>query len=163
MSSANENLTYEQHQEVESHDSTYIRVFLALLVFTILEYVYAMLTQSHFLALVLGLVALAVTKAVLVALFFMHLKFEGRWVYLLLLPAGALATALVLALVPDVSMPPRDAVTLPRPPASIPTPTAPPAPVAPPSARIEPGPSWTGTLLMQRSDLRCYPPTVWAS
>lgn len=117
----------EHHHEHESHDSTYIRVFAALLVFTILEYVYAMLTQSHFLALVVGLVALAVTKAVLVALFFMHVKFEGRWVYLLIVPTGVLATALVAALVPDVSLPPREARTLPMPPAAS-------APESPPSA-----------------------------
>ena len=81
MSQANETLTYDEHQEVESHTSTYLRVFAALLVFTILEYLYAMLVQAHFLALVLGLVALAVTKATLVAMFFMHLKGEKPMVF----------------------------------------------------------------------------------
>jgi cytochrome c oxidase subunit 4 len=165
MSRANETLTYDEHQEVESHTSTYLRVFVALLAFTVLEYVYAMLTQSHFLALVVGLVALAVTKAVLVALFFMHLKFEGRWVYILLVPVGVLATALVLAMVPDIGMPPRDAVTLPVPPAPSHNTPAGAAGAAPRSARIrtEPGPAWPGTLLTQRCEPRCSPPTGWAS
>jgi len=106
MSKANESMTYDQHQEIESHNSTYLKVFLALLVFTVLEYGFALLVQGHFLALVLGLSALAITKATLVALFFMHLKFEGRWVYALLVPTGILAAALVLALYPDIGLHP---------------------------------------------------------
>lgn len=102
MSRANESLTYEQHQDVESHVPTYLRVFVVLLVFTVLEYFYAMLVQSHFVSLVLGLMALALTKAALVGMYFMHLKFEGRWVYAMLVPACALAAALVLALIPDI-------------------------------------------------------------
>ena len=102
MASQNEPLTYDQHQEMESHVTTYLRVFVALLVFTVLEYLYARVTQAHFVSLVLGLMTLAVTKAALVAIFFMHLKFEGRWVYLLLVPAGLLAAGLVLALYPDL-------------------------------------------------------------
>jgi cytochrome c oxidase subunit 4 len=102
MSRSNESLTYDQHQEVESHVSTYMRVFVVLLVFTILEYFYAMLAQAHFGALVLGLMALALTKATLVGMYFMHLKFEGRWVYLMLVPACVLAIGMILALYPDI-------------------------------------------------------------
>lgn len=91
---------------------TYLRVFLALLVFTVLEYLFAMVAQDHFYPLLAGLLSLAITKAALVAMFFMHLRFEGRWVYLVLLPAGVLATALVLALYPDIGWkspaPPRE-------------------------------------------------------
>lgn len=161
MSESTENPSASPHHETHSHDSTYIRVFVALLVFTILEYVYAMLTQSHFPALVIGLVTLAVTKAVLVALYFMHLKFEGRWVYLLLVPAGVLATALVAALVPDISLPPRDDRTLPMPPAATGTPeTATPTAAAHPTP---PGPAWSGTTLTHRSHPQCSPHTAWAS
>jgi cytochrome c oxidase subunit 4 len=38
----------------------------------------------------------------------MHLKFEGKWVYLLIVPAIILAMVLVLALVPDQAMRPVD-------------------------------------------------------
>ena len=34
---------------------------------------------------------LAITKAFLVGWFFMHLKFEGRWIYMMLVPVGLLA------------------------------------------------------------------------
>jgi cytochrome c oxidase subunit IV len=101
---AETNLTPDQEMHVESH-APYLKVFFALLVLTILEYFYAMMPVS-FLALVLGLLALAVTKATLVGMYFMHLKFEGRWVYFMLVPAGVLATIFVLALYPDIGMQP---------------------------------------------------------
>ena len=53
-----------------------------------------------------GLLAMAITKATLVGWYFMHLKFEGRWVYFMLVPAGVLATIFVLALYPDIGMQP---------------------------------------------------------
>jgi cytochrome c oxidase subunit 4 len=97
------NLTYDQQQAVESH-APYMKVFFTLLVFTVAEYIYAKFTQDHFTALVLGLMAMAITKAALVAIFFMHLKFEGRWVYFMLVPACVLAMGLILALFPDIGM-----------------------------------------------------------
>ena len=42
----------------------------------------------------------------MVGWYFMHLKFEGRWVYFMLIPAGILAAILTLALVPDLAMQP---------------------------------------------------------
>jgi cytochrome c oxidase subunit 4 len=85
---------------------TYRNVFLVLLVFTILEYAYATWAPVGFVALVLGLMIMACTKAALVGLYFMHLKFEGRWVYAFLIPAGILAMVLVGGLTPDVAMQP---------------------------------------------------------
>jgi caa(3)-type oxidase subunit IV len=58
--------------------------------------------------LVLGLVVLAVTKASLVGLYFMHLKYEGKWIYLLLLPTAFLMIMLPLALYPDIGTKPED-------------------------------------------------------
>src|SRR3954462_14527486 len=94
------NLTYDQQQHVESH-APYIKIFLILLVLTILEYFYAM-TGMGLVLLIAGLMALAITKAALVGMYFMHLKFEGRWVYLMLVPACILAMVLVSALWPDM-------------------------------------------------------------
>jgi hypothetical protein len=62
-----------------------------------------LLTFIH-VPLILGLLTLAVTKATLVGMFFMHLKFEGRWVYYFLIPAAILAMVFIFALVPDVAM-----------------------------------------------------------
>src|SRR3954471_13785115 len=101
---AETNLTPDQEMYVESH-APYLKVFFALLIFTVLEYFYAMMPIS-FPALVVGLLSMAITKAALVGWYFMHLKFEGRWVYFMLVPAGVLATIFVLALYPDIGMQP---------------------------------------------------------
>ncbi len=105
------NLTYGQQQEVESH-APYLKIFFALLIFTILEYFYAMLFQQSFVLLVVGLMTLAITKATLVGMYFMHLKFEGRWVYIMLIPAGILAVVLMLGLTPDMAMQPGEPMTV---------------------------------------------------
>ena len=49
-----------------------------------------------------------------------HLKFEGRWVYYMLVPAGILAAVLIVALYPDMALhpvteenPPEDEVSAP--------------------------------------------------
>lgn len=90
----------------DSAHAPYIKIFFALLFLTILEYFYAKIVSHHFFLLVLGLTAMALTKAALVALYFMHLKFEGNWVYLMIIPACVLAVMLVLALYPDIGMRP---------------------------------------------------------
>ena len=48
--------------------------------------------------------AIAVAKAQFVMRYFMHLKFEGRWKYVLLLPTAILACGLPLALAPDIAL-----------------------------------------------------------
>ena len=88
------------------HVRTYIKVFFALLVFTLIEYFYAHWYKEAFVVLVLGLMTWAVIKATLVGLYIMHLKFEGTWVLGMLIPAGILATIFVFALIPDVAMQP---------------------------------------------------------
>src|SRR3954469_24303192 len=101
------NLTHDQEMAVESHNAQYIKVFWVLAVFTACEYFYAKIFANHsFLVLVLGLMAMAIFKATLVGLYFMHLKFEGKWVYAMLIPAGILAMVLTCALAPDVAMQP---------------------------------------------------------
>jgi cytochrome c oxidase subunit IV len=92
----------EEHR-TEAH-APYWKVWAALLVLTVIEYYYASAFQSVFLILLLGLLFWAVIKAGLVGWFFMHLKFEGNWVYILIVPAFVLATILVLALMPDMTL-----------------------------------------------------------
>lgn len=48
--------------------------------------------------------AVAVAKALCVMLYFMHLKFERNWKYVLLAPTCILAIGLPLALLPDVGV-----------------------------------------------------------
>jgi len=90
---------------VESH-APYMRVWATLAILTGVEYVYALGFKDHFLVLVLGLVSLALVKAGMVGWFFMHLKFERKWVYILIIPACVMAVFLTLALCPDMAMKP---------------------------------------------------------
>jgi cytochrome c oxidase subunit IV len=85
----------------EAH-APYLRVFAGLAVLTAIEYYYAAIFKDHFAVLLTGLLALAIVKAGLVGWYFMHLKFEGNWVYILIVPAMVLATIIVLALCPDM-------------------------------------------------------------
>jgi cytochrome c oxidase subunit IV len=86
----------------EAH-APYLKVWAALAVFTAIEYFYAYIFKDHFAILLTGLLLWAVIKAGLVGWYFMHLKFEGPWVYILIVPAFVLATILVLACTPDMS------------------------------------------------------------
>ena len=95
------NLTPEQERYVESH-APYMKVFWALLVLTVMEYAYARFLPLPFLYLVLGLLTMAVVKATLVGMYFMHLKFEGRWIYMMLVPVCILAAVVVIGLMPDM-------------------------------------------------------------
>lgn len=52
----------------------------------------------------LVMMAVSVTKAMLVIMFFMHLIWEANWKYVLTIPCTIMATLLVMALVPDIYM-----------------------------------------------------------
>lgn len=99
---AETHLTESQEMEVESH-APYLKVWAALAVFTAVEYFWAHVFKDSLATLVLGLLFWAVLKASLVGWYFMHLKFEGRWVYGMLIPAAVLASVIVFALVPDIA------------------------------------------------------------
>lgn len=62
------------------------------------------LTGAHNAAIVTCIVVLAVAcaKALFVMLYFMHLKFEGKWKFVLLAPTIVLAMAIPAALMPDI-------------------------------------------------------------
>jgi cytochrome c oxidase subunit IV len=92
----------EEHA-AEAH-APYIKVWAYLAVLTAVEYFYASWFKDFFLILLLGLLFWALIKAGLVGWFFMHLKFEGNWVYMMIIPACVLATIFVLALLPDMAL-----------------------------------------------------------
>ena len=63
----------------------YLLVWFWLAILTGVEYFYAYgLGRSFFSILLAGLLVLAGVKAGMVGWYFMHLKFEGKWVYLLI-------------------------------------------------------------------------------
>jgi cytochrome c oxidase subunit IV len=99
----------EEHA-TEAH-APYLLVWFALAVLTGIEYFYASFFKDFFLVLILGLLFWAIVKAGLVGWYFMHLKFEGNWVYIMIVPACILATILVMALMPDMAMKPEEEET----------------------------------------------------
>ena len=50
------------------------------------------------------MMAVSFCKALLVVLFFMHVKYEASWKYVLTIPPAIMAVFLMLALVPDIGL-----------------------------------------------------------
>lgn len=92
------------HEQHDSHAATYFMVFLALCVFTAMSVVADIVHLADKNVLRVIVLAIATAKALCVMMFFMHLKFERAWKYLLLVPTLILASALPFALMPDVGM-----------------------------------------------------------
>ena len=88
---------------IESHkEPNYMGVFLLLTVLTAVEIGVIYLPIPK---LIIGtlLIVLALSKAVLVALYFMHLKFEKRTLGIIALTPLVLCTLLIISLLPDLT------------------------------------------------------------
>ena len=84
------------------HTVNYYAIFTALVVLTILTVLVAFHRfQSEAVNLLLAMLV-AATKATLVALFFMHLKFEGKLIYMIFIVPLCLCVLLIVALLPDL-------------------------------------------------------------
>jgi cytochrome c oxidase subunit 4 len=92
------------HDDHASHGAAYFRVFCALCVFTGISVVADLVHLPNKYLLAAIVLAVAVAKALCVMMFFMHLKFERAWKYLLLGPTLILALALPVALRPDIGL-----------------------------------------------------------
>ena len=88
------------------HHPPYGFIFVLLIGFTLLSCVADIMkdTLPSQLALAVVVLAISVMKATCVLLYFMHLKFERAWKYILLAPTTILAIGLPLALLPDVGV-----------------------------------------------------------
>jgi cytochrome c oxidase subunit 4 len=91
----------------EHHHPNYLAVFGALVVMTAVSF----WTVSRYWPLSAGaghtlVMVVAVCKAVLVAMFFMHLKYDWFKVYFMVVPALILGTILICALLPDITFGP---------------------------------------------------------
>lgn len=93
--------TAETHHD--SHHVNYFSIFVALLVCTALSVVFDLITINP-LVVVFLVLAIATAKAMFVMTYFMHLKFEGGWKFVILLPTAILAVGLIVALMPDVGL-----------------------------------------------------------
>jgi cytochrome c oxidase subunit 4 len=81
-------------------EPNYMAVFYWLAGLTVLEVVVAFLPLTKF-AMAAILIVLAFTKAALVALYFMHLKFERRTLMLVAITPVILCVGLMFSLVPE--------------------------------------------------------------
>ena len=87
--------------ETTHKEPNYMGVFWWLLALTIVEIAVIYLPIAK-MAIAVMLVTLAVTKAALVAMYFMHLKFERRTLALVALSPFVLCVFLILMLTPDI-------------------------------------------------------------
>src|SRR5688572_15522771 len=86
------------------HHVNYYYIFFALVILTIVTVLVAFHRfESEVVNLLLALLV-ATVKATLVAMFFMHLKFEGKLIYLIFIVPLGLCILLIVALIPDIIM-----------------------------------------------------------
>ncbi|MDQ3331121.1 MAG: cytochrome C oxidase subunit IV family protein [Planctomycetota bacterium] len=96
----------ESHGKPSMHGfhANYLLVFVALCVCTLISVATDLVDFGSRTLLTIVVLAVAVAKALFVMIYFMHLKFEGRWKFVLLAPTLILAVGLPLALLPDIGM-----------------------------------------------------------
>ena len=91
------------HTVAEPHHAiNYYAIFGLLVVLTAVTVAVAFIDIKSELAKVLLALTIASIKGAAVAFYFMHLKFEGKLIYLILLLPLFLCVVLVLALIPDI-------------------------------------------------------------
>lgn len=92
---------------IETHgksiEKIYLTVFGALLVLTAVSVATSEGFKEISLVPILIVIGMATAKATLVGLFFMHLKFEKAWKYILVVPPLILMIIMILALCPDIA------------------------------------------------------------
>jgi cytochrome c oxidase subunit 4 len=95
--------TEVEEEHLEESQSPYLRVWLALMVLTVVECLAAVFLKDWFAILLVGLLVLAATQVVMMGWWSMHLKFEGMWAIWLIVVAAVISAIVVLALVPDIA------------------------------------------------------------
>ncbi|MCA9259333.1 MAG: cytochrome C oxidase subunit IV family protein [Planctomycetales bacterium] len=109
MSAHDHAQSHDHDHSHESHGSVklYVSVAVALLILTFCSY----LTDTPLWPFGestaikrMWMMAVSCTKAMLVIMFFMHLKWEANWKWVLTIPASLMSIFLVFMLVPDVGM-----------------------------------------------------------
>jgi caa(3)-type oxidase subunit IV len=98
----------ESHRSADHAGSgvtPYLVIFGALVVFTTISFVVNGAVRGETIQAATGftiILAVAVCKAVLVAMFFMHLKWDWARLYFMIVPVLILGTMLVIVLLPDI-------------------------------------------------------------
>lgn len=96
----------ESEHETVAHgggDALYYRIFGALALFTLLTYGLSFLPLPHA-ARFTGSMVISIAKAALVALFFMHLRFEKRFLAYIFLFPFVLAIIFSVMILPDIGI-----------------------------------------------------------
>lgn len=89
----------------EPHVKTYMVIFGALSVFTLISFVFNTLATHHVITHTTSFIAImsvAVVKALLVATWFMHLIVDWGKLFVFIVPAMILAPLLMIVLMPDI-------------------------------------------------------------
>src|SRR5688500_15420996 len=92
-------------QAIPHHAVNYYRIFGYLVALTIVTVAVAFIHLESEWMKVLVALTIASIKACFVALFFMHLKFEGKLIRFILYVPLILTVILIAALIPDIVMP----------------------------------------------------------
>ena len=90
----------ESAAAIENHGHPYYRVMVVLTVFTIGEIAWIFLPLGRA-GLLLGLGAMAAVKASRVALFYMHLRYESRLIWMVIAFPLLLIAVMVIGFLPD--------------------------------------------------------------
>src|SRR5262249_60997273 len=83
----------------------YMVVAVALSGFTVISFVVNYFVRAHGLSATLGfliILGVAVAKATLVGLYFMHLKYDWGKLYFMIVPAFIIATMMMIVFLPDI-------------------------------------------------------------
>jgi cytochrome c oxidase subunit 4 len=97
----------EEHGQAEHGPDLklYLTVAAALAIFTASSFVFNYLVRQDVFSHVTGFVLIlgvAVCKAVLVGMFFMHLKFDWGKLYFVIIPISIMAVMMMMVLLPDI-------------------------------------------------------------
>ena len=94
------------HDEHGGHPHVnYFAIFIALCICTGLSILFDLIQSESLRWVIVFLVlSVAVAKALFVLTYFMHLKFEGNWKFIILMPTTILAIGLMVALTPDIGL-----------------------------------------------------------
>ncbi len=104
-------MTDPHHPATDHHGPDfrlYMVVAAALAVFTAASFGVNRLVNTEALTPIAGftlILGVAVCKAVLVGMYFMHLKYEWGKLYFMIVPASILATMMMFVLLPDLVIP----------------------------------------------------------
>lgn len=98
--------THDDHEH-QGSVGLFLTVFVGLCILTTMSFLtYFDFWREHVPVHVsrVFMMAVSCTKAMLVIMFFMHLKWEANWKWVLTVPASVMSAILILALVPDIGL-----------------------------------------------------------